>query len=280
MRIVKLNARNSASLVIREVTIFWEKARIPTKQSQHCISKLLKMYGEWGDLQKNNKKDGSVFREREALFSNNLENLFDVSHADALSMVKIEEDWHFLLSQRQPGRVGYMSGVDYNLTQIEKKREKRKQEELNRQQNHLNNKRPRNCSENLFEDDSDEQDEQYEQNEQNEQDEEIAESISTASYPESAVTKRATKHFITPKLVAVLDRCRVSARNAVFILQAAAEALGHKLDNLIITKTSIQQQRAKLRCARAQDLKAKFKELNQPFLVVHWDGKLLPALSK
>lgn len=268
VRVVKLKTRESASLVIREVMIFWEKARIPIKQNQHCISKVLKIYDEWRYLQKNNKKDGNVFRERENAFKSNLDNLFDVAHADALSMLKIEEDRQFLISQRQPGRVGCMGGVDYIYSEVEKKREKRKQEELNREQYHLASKIPRNFTENVHEDDSDIEVE------------EINDCTSTSPYQQSSTIKRATKHFITPKLVAVLDRCRVSARNSIFILQAAAEALGHNLENLIITKTSIHQQREKIRCERAQNIKAKFKESVQPFLVVHWDGKLLPALSK
>lgn len=59
MRCVKLNSRNSAQLTIRKAVIFWEKARIPTRKLQHCISKLLKLYTEWQELQKNVKKKRS-----------------------------------------------------------------------------------------------------------------------------------------------------------------------------------------------------------------------------
>ena len=40
MRKVNLLLRPSANLVIKEVEVFLEKVRIPTKQSQHSIEKL------------------------------------------------------------------------------------------------------------------------------------------------------------------------------------------------------------------------------------------------
>jgi len=48
---VKLCLRQSASLVVKEVLVFWEKARIPVKDVQRCIDKLEKLYN-WRDLQK------------------------------------------------------------------------------------------------------------------------------------------------------------------------------------------------------------------------------------
>jgi adenylate/nucleoside-diphosphate kinase len=43
---MKLNMRQSCSLVLKETIIFWEKARIPTRDFQSCIDKLEKMYDE------------------------------------------------------------------------------------------------------------------------------------------------------------------------------------------------------------------------------------------
>ena len=43
-----------------------------------------------------------------------LDDLFDIAHADALKMIKIEEDKLFLISQRKKGRPGSMSGGDRN----------------------------------------------------------------------------------------------------------------------------------------------------------------------
>jgi len=43
MREIKLNINESSKLVIKEVNIFWQKARIPIKTEQHCATKLQKI---------------------------------------------------------------------------------------------------------------------------------------------------------------------------------------------------------------------------------------------
>ena len=41
VRVVKLTTKESAILVIQEVSIFWQKAQIPTKRPDHCVERLL-----------------------------------------------------------------------------------------------------------------------------------------------------------------------------------------------------------------------------------------------
>lgn len=90
---------------------------------------------------------------------------------------------------------------------------------------------------------------------------------------------RGRKCFLTPKLMAVLDRCHISQRNAVFILEAAAESLGHNIDELAINRNTIQRYREKFRKTKATNIKELFKTNEPNFVSVHWDGKLLPALN-
>lgn len=71
-------------MAIHEAMIFWEKARIPTRAVQHSIQKLLNLYEEWRKVQKNSKKVGEVFKQKEAEFIANVDNLFNVAHSDAL----------------------------------------------------------------------------------------------------------------------------------------------------------------------------------------------------
>ena len=46
---------------------------------------------------------------------NYLDDLFDISHANALNMIVLQEDKDFLLTQREKGRRGYMRSVDKTL---------------------------------------------------------------------------------------------------------------------------------------------------------------------
>lgn len=87
------------------------------------------------------------------------------------------------------------------------------------------------------------------------------------------------KHFITSKLVATLDKCKVSDRDAVRILIAAAEALDHDISTLVISKTSIRLCRKQFRSETAANLMMDFKNKNINQITVHWDGKILPSIT-
>lgn len=129
IRVVKLNVRDSARLVIREVMVFWEKARIPTRDEKHCINKVMDLYKEWRLLQKHAGRTTVKHKQSEELFTDKFDNLFDIAHTDALILISIEEDKQFLINQRKKGRAGYMYGIDYNASRQEEealKRENRK----------------------------------------------------------------------------------------------------------------------------------------------------------
>ena len=101
MRKVNLLLRPGANLVIKEVEVFWEKARIPTKKLQRSIENLESLYTEWKNLQKSCKGRTELQEKRERDFLDMLDDLFDIAHADGLKMIKIEEDKLFLISQRK-----------------------------------------------------------------------------------------------------------------------------------------------------------------------------------
>ena len=71
--------------------------------------------------------------------------------------------------------------------------------------------------------------------------------------------KRGRKDFVTPKLVAALDRCQLSIRDSVYILQAVVEGLGLSCDDFPI--------------------KPDFHNRMPEMETFHWDGKLLPGLD-
>lgn len=130
LRKVKLCLRQSASLVVKEVLVFWEKARIPVKDVQRCIDKLEKLYNNWRDLQKHASRQNQNQKNKEQAFIDEFDNLFDISHSNALQIICLEEDKNFLISQRKKGRPGYMAGIDYAFVNKQKKIAER-EEKLN-----------------------------------------------------------------------------------------------------------------------------------------------------
>ncbi|XP_049307370.1 uncharacterized protein LOC125777157 [Bactrocera dorsalis] len=94
-----------------------------------------------------------------------------------------------------------------------------------------------------------------------------------------AKRKRGRRTIITPKLAAALDKCKISDRNAVHILAAAIEALGYNVENFAINRCSIHNFRENLREQKAAEIKNIFKDRKLHAATLHWDGKLLPALT-
>lgn len=97
------SVKDAATLTIKEVDIFWRKARIPTMPVHHCVDKLEKLYQEWSELQESASRPSATQKEKEEAFRSSLGDLFDVAHENALINMK-EERKQFLLLQREKGR--------------------------------------------------------------------------------------------------------------------------------------------------------------------------------
>ncbi|GBM32157.1 hypothetical protein AVEN_11936-1 [Araneus ventricosus] len=87
------------------------------------------------------------------------------------------------------------------------------------------------------------------------------------------------KDFITPKLVAALNRCLLSMRASMFILEATIDALGCNIDEFPISKSSIQRIGTKKQTECAENIKIDFLNEVQDVVTLHWDSKLLLALG-
>lgn len=130
MRIVNLTARESAKLTVNAVLIYWQQARIPTQLENKCIDKVVKLHEQWKNIRKrvaSERKGAKKALEEE--FVGALDDLFDIAHANALSIMRIEEDIEFLKLQRQKGRPGCMAGIDMTLYAREKRVAERKEKE-------------------------------------------------------------------------------------------------------------------------------------------------------
>lgn len=59
--------------------------------------------------------------------------------------------------------------------------------------------------------------------------------------PATSTAKRATREIMTPRLSAVLDKCKVSDRDGVHLLTACVEALSLNTKEYVINRTSIKK---------------------------------------
>lgn len=142
IRHVHLNQRESARLTIRAVLVYWEQARIPTPIEKTCIERLLKLYETWKNIRKHAASARTGLKKQlEQEFVDTLDDLFDLAHADAMNLMRIEEDKKFLILQRQKGRPGCMSGIDLKLYLREKRSMERERMDMARQEKEQARKR-------------------------------------------------------------------------------------------------------------------------------------------
>jgi len=63
-----------------------------------------------------------IYAEKERDFGDKLNNLFDISHSNAMDLMKIKEDKDFLQLQQKSGRPGCMTDVDTKLAGVEQRK--------------------------------------------------------------------------------------------------------------------------------------------------------------
>jgi hypothetical protein len=111
------------------------------------------------------------------------------------------------------------------------------------------------------------------------EDEDISTTKSFAKTPKRIKTVGST-NIIRPAVASALDRTKVSDRNATFIVAAVAKSLGHDPSELVLNKESVRNARRQNRTSTARMVKESFCLDGPPGpLTVHWDGKILPALT-
>lgn len=120
----KQTVRDALAFTAVDIMHVWEKAHIPTSLKERVIKKLNAIYNEWIKLKKNKenkKKQSQSLLMKQTNWNKSLDELFDIAHSDAFSLIKIEEDKEFLRLQRQSGRKGRMTSVDKKLVDSERK---------------------------------------------------------------------------------------------------------------------------------------------------------------
>lgn len=83
--------------------------------------------------------------------------------------------------------------------------------------------------------------------------------------------------MITHKLVAALDRTKMSDRKAMFVISETAKSLGHNFNTFSISQSSIKHYSKKQPVQIIVPLKEVFT--GDVPLIVQWDGKLMTDLT-
>ena len=262
--------RTAANKTIQRVEDFWFRAKIPIKHRQDSIKKLEQLFCEWKGLKKNKNRQTQTQQVNEATFSENIQELFDIAHADAMRLIEKEEDKLFLECQRKKGRPGCMVGVDKVLLQQQQK-QKEKEEQLKRRR-HRSELEKDVLSETVVLESSSSNNSDNSSSESDNED-----PIPSTSTAASTPRKRGRQQIISAPLAAMLDRNLLSDRAAMMIVCESIRALGQDPEVLALNRSTIQRERHKHRESAAAGIKEAFKP--NTALTVHWDGKLMLDLT-
>ncbi|CAH0560497.1 unnamed protein product [Brassicogethes aeneus] len=111
----KQNIKKCCHFTADDVLSVWEKAGIPTQLKKHVVGKVENLFRDWQKLKKNKEnkaKRSEGIKQKEEEWQMKLKNLFDIAHADALNMIRIQEDKDFLIAQREKDRRGQIGNLD------------------------------------------------------------------------------------------------------------------------------------------------------------------------
>ena len=230
----------SASATAEELMQFWDKARIPTRLKCHIISSIRDLHAQWVSLKKNSSRQTDTQHSKEEAMKETFADLFNVAHANALTLIKIKEDRAFLLAQREKGRRGNMGSVDTVLAKKEKRcklkllrveeRKKLEQEKSKLELSGVGTERLSDSNtSNTDESDDSSDTTEYE----------------TVEVPTMPAQRRRSRppNIISSELASALDRTKTSDRNATYVLVAAAESLGHNPSDIALNRESIRRAR-------------------------------------
>ena len=227
---------------------------------------LQKLWAKYRTLKKSRHRPGSSPEENEALFKADLQDLFDIAHQDALSLMTNEEDKVFLIMQREDTRSCSMGGKDKILEGREARKHERALAGAARKQKQQTSTASCSHADEMSDGDSvsdDLSDPDYQQLPR-----------SSASLPKRL---RSPVQVITPHVAAALDRAKVSDRGATFVVASIVQSVGVDLDDVVLSRSSICRARAVTCKEAAADIKQNF--LPDKPLLLHWDGKLLPDIA-
>ncbi|XP_057328584.1 uncharacterized protein LOC130669614 [Microplitis mediator] len=266
--ILNLTIRQSSTNTICELNNVWYKFSIPTSRCQYNIKKLESFYQLYQNLKKNSRgKKTPIHIEKIKGFKTKLDKLFDISQSSEVENLPSDIK-SFLLKSRERGGYRCSTLVTNEISNVNQ--EPPEQHEENTEDDNENDCNTKNLSRKLS---------QFSLSSQSKQSSDISDNKRVHSDFEDELPKAKIRKisFITPELVAALDRTQITDRQAMFIICATLDSLGLDVDDYCVSHSTIHNHRKKFRNIIAESIKEKS---NFPkCLTLHWDGKLLSTNS-
>lgn len=114
-----LTVKQSSASTTKQLIKLWRQTEIPLRQESSIILSIIRFHHRWILLSKSKcQKKSPTQKKKELIFCNDLNKLFDISHANALNEIDATKK-HFLESQRQPSRRGFINNFEPSTEAME-----------------------------------------------------------------------------------------------------------------------------------------------------------------
>jgi len=270
-RLKKLTIADSVCKIYEQLLPFWLKSRLPVRQKQHVIQKLKDLYGQQVRLMSSRARGNDKDKLNQNQYTEKLDTLFDISHANADKLIANEEDRQFLKLQKE-SRTGCIGPVDKKLDGREKRSAQRHERFALRIQLAANTESQQlDCTSERDNDSASESDSDSSTTEEEEE-----EFVTTVRTSRSTREQLKRKDLVSEKVSAVLDRTNTSIRTSTMILASVVNEAGCSTSAAVLSKSTVHRHRQRCRRRAAEQIKENFVAGKS---VVHWDGKLLPDVT-
>ena len=287
--------KEAAQLAMSKVLAIWQRARIPHQRIDSGVRILMKLYDEYAKLKKNRHRCNEHDLRNQEAFKERLVSLFDVATSDTLVTIKIEEDRQFLIIQRLDVLSCSMAGVDNTLSKKEARKTAR-EEQFKKFTAKVEAENPSSSAQHTTMSLSGTSGLSKDQNKAETEsdsdknsspasvlsDSDSAFEICSTTSSSCSRPKRSRVNILAHPLVAgALDRVNMPDRGATFVIGAVAKALGHDVNEMTLSRSSVRRLRCKNREQVAATTNDEFfdSSVTETPLVLHWDGKLLVDIT-
>jgi len=227
------------------------------------MDSLLKQYDL---IVRNKSQKAESFRVKESMFKEEItDEIMDIAHSEAEKMMKNEEDILFLVMQREHPKSCTMGSADMSLHHKEMR--KRKRIEKIMKQEVISKKEQGNFERTVILESSSSSGTESE-----------CDDPTVSHTPSRGVMKKRSRNLITENVSSTYDRLNISNRDAAMSYAVTAKALGHNLEELSISSSTMYRTRRNHRKAIAEMYKSE-EFCSGHSLVLHWDSKILPDIK-
>lgn len=248
LRAEKQKPRASAQLTTQALKTSWNKKRLNHLIDDVTVEKkILRYYETWKSLQKHILRMSVKETEKRNEFSHSLRNLFDIAKKYKSKTKEEKKASQYLQEQREQSTLPTTTETDptetISYSDFEEEANLQATEETNpptSEQKEASLQQKKTLTGSDFESSSQTQSESFTSIGTIGDDLQIPGPSKSSSTP-----KPQLKNVITVDVAAALDRCKVSDRNAVFLISSIAKSLGHDVSSLLLNKESIRYSRKK-----------------------------------